>query len=77
MSPTAASDTTAGATPVLGTGAVGGGVYPGWCTDGWAGRVYWEGYTGTQPSAIPGLVIYSYLRLGPTHGQTKAISMFQ
>ena len=24
------------------------GVYPGWCTGRVVGRVYWEGYTGTQ-----------------------------
>ena len=24
-----------------------------------------EGYTGTQPSTVPGLDIYSYLTLGP------------
>ena len=46
MSPTASSDTTAGATAVPGTGAVGEGCTRGGVVAGWAGRAI----PGTQPA---------------------------
>ena len=56
---------------------VGGVVYPGWWQGGVAGWVpggcTGEGYTGTQPTLIPGPIFNLFLRLEPTHGQMKAI----
>ena len=73
MSPTACSDTTAGATSVPGTGMVGEG-----CTRGgvsgvgsWVGG--WEGYTGTQPQPSQGPIFSIFKVKGPTYGQMKAI----
>ena len=48
---------------------------------GWVYRVgiwegIWEGYTGTPPDQSQGPIFNIYLRLGPTHGQMKAILVY-
>ena len=46
----------------------GGGVPGVW--EDWVGR---EGYTGTQPSPVPGPVFKDIPQISPTYGQMKAI----
>ena len=47
------------------------------CTRGsGTGVAGWEGYTGTHPAMPPGSHIDHILRLGPTHGQMKAIQLY-
>ena len=67
MSPTATLGTADPCTEMYTCGGVGGGVYPGYGTEGWVGR----GYTGTPPTDPPGPHIEHILALSPTHGQMK------
>ena len=68
MSPTPASDATAGAVRVRGGVWVGEG-----CTRGMGDRVgAWEGYTGTQPDTLLGPIFNIFSLKARTHGQMKA-----
>ena len=35
-----------------------------------------EGYTGTQPSTLPGPIFSTFPEISPTYGQMKAISVY-
>ena len=72
MSPTAASDTTAGAVRVRGGVRVWGGVYPGYGDEGGSGRVLYRYPPGTLQDPI--FNIFSLK--AHTHGQMKAILRF-